>query len=140
MEHKKIAEQLLAKITDIETDQDSVTDYLIELGHKNTFIETVICLLGLVKERKLYSITPLLSECINRAYNPGLRAHIIDDFIRHRINLESKINELKNVHKIYPLEQKLFMYYQAEKMLKTNCTALTTHLILQIAEFRGDAV
>lgn len=129
------AKILLDKVQ--EPYHDEVTDFLIELGQKDEFIQTIVSFMNIIKQKKAHSLVISLTECINRAYNPGLKSHIIDDFVRHRLELEKEINELKAIHKIYILEQKLSMYVNAEAALKGPNTALATYLILQIASFRG---
>ena len=126
-------------LNDIETkSRDEMIDILIGLGDQNVFIPIMINCLKLAKKKKKYRTISLIEEYINASYSPGLRAHILDDFIRERLKIESNINELKAKHSIYVLEQKLALYKQAESMIRSNSTLGATHEVMKILEFRGD--
>lgn len=118
--------------------KDFIINRLIEIGRENIFIPVMTEVVKLIRESNQHSLLMELAQYIDAAYSPGLRAHILDDFIREAVAIQSIINELKTQHHIYILEQKLFMYKQAEKMLRSTATTGTTHVILKILEFRGD--
>lgn len=126
-------------LNNIETKtKDEIIDSLIQLGERNIFIPVMIEFVKLAKAEGKYPQIRIMEDYINEAYSPGLRAHILDDFVRERLKIQSEINELKTKHNIYVLEQKLFMYKQAEQMLRSNATSGSTYEIMKILEFRGD--
>ncbi len=92
----------------------------------------------LTRQNAEYDAVHVIEECMNAAYSPGLRAHILDDFIRNKTEIQREINELKSKHNIYVLEQKLFMYKKIEKTLRSTSTTGSTYEIMKILEFRGD--
>jgi RNAse (barnase) inhibitor barstar len=133
-EAKRLLEEIQAG------DKDVITNTLIDLGMKDIFIPVTIEFVNLAKKMNLHSIIDSLKKYLDMAYSPGLRAHILDDFVRNKVKIMTHLNELKSKHKIYALEQKLFMYREAEKMLRSTSTTGTTHYIMKIIEFRGDKV
>lgn len=136
---KEYANILHSKIMQPDTD-DNIVDYLIMLGKENIFIPVLVLFIHDTKAKNnLYAIG-MLQKYINSAYNPGLRAQILDDFIRARLEIESKLNELKAKLGIYSMEQQLNLYKHAEHALATNATTSATHHILQVCNFRADDV
>ena len=133
--YKEVSNNLL---TDLKTkNKDIIVGTLIKLGRDNIFIPVLIELIKLAKTSQENIMTEL-AEYLDASYNPGLRAHILDDFIRESVKIQSEINELKTKHLIYVMEQKLFMYRQAEQMLRSSSTTGTTQVILKVLQFRGD--
>ena len=134
-ESEKLANLLLME------DKDKIIDYLIYLADKNIFIPVLIDFVQMVKERKNSQEIEKLKEYIDLSYTPGLRAHVLDDFIRDKLRIQYEINEIKSKNDLYVLEQKLFMYKEAEAMLRSpSNTKGSTHAIMKIVEFRGDRV
>jgi hypothetical protein len=133
--YKEIAMHLLNEIK--TRDKDKIIATLIKLGRENIFIPVLIDLIKLANTNQ-ENIMHDLSGYLDAAYSPGLRAHILDDFIRESIRLQGELNELKTKHLIYVMEQKLFMYRQAEKMLRSSSTTGTTQVLLKVLQFRGD--
>ena len=118
--------------------KDDIVDELIDLGKQNIFIPVMIEFVKIAKNTSEKGLIQLVMEHIDIAYSPGLRAHILDDFIQAEIETKLKLNTLKTKHAIYILEQKLFMYNQVEKFLRSTATTATTRAIMKILEFRGD--
>lgn len=131
------ADELMTKILNSVTD-DEIINYLIMLGKANIFIPVVILFIRNAKNKKNLYIIGMLTNYINAAYNPGLRAQIIDDFTRERLAIENKINELKAKLGIYSMEQQLKLYENAEKMLHGDFTTATTHHLMKVFDFRVD--
>ena len=131
----KYVTQLSDFIINKRTD-DEITDLLIDLGKKNIFIPTIIMFMK--KHKRHYELIRILIDYINAAYTPGLRAQILDDFIRERLKIENKINEIKSSNGIYSMEQKLGLYKQAESMLYNDFTTATTHSLMKIFNFRTE--
>lgn len=136
MNYKNYAEDLISKL---EThNQDMIIDKLIELGEQNIFIPTMIEVYRMLKAQNKTQYIKTLEVYINAAYSPGLRAHILDDFIREKLKLQNALNELKAQHHIYTLEQKLYMYQNAEETLRSTSILEATQAIMKVIEFRGD--
>jgi len=136
MSYEKEARELLNDL--VYRSRDEMVDILIKLGESNSFIPVMIEFVSIAKAEGKYQSIKTMEECMNHAYSPGLRAHVLDDFIREKLKLQSELNELKTAHKIYVLEQKVYMYEQAEEMLRGSATNGATHEIMKILEFRGD--
>lgn len=122
-------------------EKDKIINYLIYLGDNDIFIPVLVEFVKNAKAKKNLQQISNLKEYIDLAYTPGLRAHILDDFIREKIRIQHDINEIKAKSRLYVLEQKLFMYKQAEEMIRApSNTTGATHSIMKIVEFRGDKV
>ena len=119
--------------------RDEVIDILIQLGEDNQFIPVMIEFVKLARKNSEHNYLRAIEECINAAYSPGLRSHILDDFIREKLKIQEELNEIKTRYRIYVLEQKLFMYKKAEQMLRSTATTGSTYEIMNILEFRGDS-
>lgn len=116
--------------------KNEIIDHLIELGDGNIFIPVMIEVVKIAKEEGDYAAIQTLEDSMNSAYSPGLRSHILDDFIRAKLDIQTELNELKTKHGIYVLEQKLFMYKKAVEMLRSTATTGSTYEIMKILEFR----
>ena len=122
-------------------EKDRIVDYLIYLGDGGIFIPVLVQFVKTAKDKKNSNEIEKLKEYINLAYTPSLRAHVLDDFIRNKTQIQYDINEIKAKNGLYVLEQKLFMYKQAEEMLRVpSNTTGATHAIMKIIEFRGDKI
>lgn len=139
MIYQRESEKLMSMI--FSEDKDRIIDYLIYLADKDIFIPVLIEFVKEAKTRKNTNEVEKLKEYIDMAYTPGLRAHVLDDFIRDKIKIQYKINDIKSKQGLYVLEQKLYMYKEAEAMIRSpSSTKGSTHAIMKIVEFRGDRI
>jgi len=136
MNYTELAEKLIGSLK--SSTKDTIIDELIELGRQNVFIPVMIEYVKLAKQSANRGLIDDMISCIDSAYSPGLRAHILDDFIQAELQIKSKLNELKAKHQIYVLEQKLFMYHEVEQLLRSTATTGTTMAIMKILDFRGE--
>ena len=139
MIYQRENEKLLDLI--VSEDKDAIIDYLIYLADKDIFVPVLIQFVKSAKERHKTEDIEHLKQYIDMAYTPGLRAHVLDDFIRDKTRMQYEINDIKSKNGVYVLEQKLFMYKEAEAMLRApSNTRGATHAIMKIVEFRGDKI